>query len=417
MTIAKPAVSALWVLLTAVLVRSAEGANSRIPTDDLLATRVQSVLKSGVTKGTITGALVVASRGNRTIVSEAVGVYDAKTMTPLSASTVISLASMSKPVTATALLMLVDDGKVKLDDPVSHYIPAFDAPLYVRSSSSGAALPLAAEYNLAPARRSLTIRDLLTYTGGLATKGFSDPAVPAIGADETLASWTPKVAQMPVDYQPGSAWAYSPVIGYDVLSRVIEVASGKSFNDFIKERLLDPLEMHSTGFLGQRADLIARTPPVPPQLLRDPRISSKVFVSGSAGLYGTLDDYRHFLEMLANGGSWRGKRLLLPSTVNLMVTNQVGDLYQVFEGRAIKGMGFGLGVATIENQKAAALDIPKHSFGWIGAGGVRFWVCPVQHLVLVMYVPDPVITKLVQSMVLIGARPPDASVKGQGRSP
>ena len=158
--------------------------------------------------------------------------------------------------------------------------------------------------------------------------------------------------------------------------------------------------MHDTGFRGRRTDLGARLQPIAAPFAHDERLVGATFFSGAAGLYGTLEDYRHFAEMLAAGGVWHGKRLLRHESVAALGSNQVQALFHSFNGRNdVTGMGFGLGVAIVIDPVAAALSVPAGSFGWDGAGGTRFWVSPHEQRVTVLYVPDPKTRAEVESAV------------------
>ncbi len=375
---------------------------------------IHETITSAVANGTIAGAIVIASRDGKVLVSDAAGVANAQSMTPVKPDSVIWLASMSKPITAVAIMMLVEEGKFTVDEPVSKYIPEFAAPAMVRVLKSGEA-PSAApgpagppppsagpapEYNLVPAGRAITIKDVLTHTSGLQTIGIGNTAVPTINPGDSLASWVPKLGVVPLDFQPGSRWAYSNAVGFDVLARIVEVASGQSFDVFLKKRIFDPLAMQSTGFRGQRADLADRMPPIAAPLAKDERLIGATFFSGAAGLYGSLDDYRKFAEMLANSGALHGKRILKRASVETMSSNQVGDLFHTYNDRTnVQGMAFGYAVAIVRDRKASGVDVPNGSFGWDGAGGTRFWVTPKEKRVESIFVPKPVVRSQVETLL------------------
>lgn len=375
--------------------------------------QVHEAARAAVDAKTVPGVMVLLARGGKVAHREALGVAGgAGGGVPLAPDTVIWLASMSKPIAAAAILLLVEDGKVKLDDPVSRYVPEFAAPAKVRVLKPGQEPPKPPvpgqppapppEYDIVPAARALTVRDLLTHTGGLQTIGVANPALPPLTAGATLATWVPQLAAVPLEFQPGSKWAYSNAASFDVVSRIVEVGSGQTYNAFLKARLLGPLGMADTGF-GRRAAAAARTVPMDPRFAADPRIVGDTYFSGAAGMWGSMDDYAKFAGMLADGGMWNGKRILKASSVAEMTRNQVGDLMPGVNGRPRSpGLGFGLGVMLVRDAKAAGLAVPDGTFGWDGAGGTRFWVTPGERRVLVMYAPAAAVQIAIEKAVAEG---------------
>jgi CubicO group peptidase (beta-lactamase class C family) len=352
-------------------------------------------LQDAVSGGAVPGALLLVSRHGRVEFLGANGYTDAQSKTPLRTDTVFWLASMSKPVTAVAVLMLVEQGKIGLDEPVSRFIPELKT---LNVKSSGGAGPT-------QAAREITIRDLLTHTSGIIS-GVADPAMAPIGPDDTLATWVPKLAATPLEHQPGAAWVYSNAAGFDVLSRVVEVASGQPLEQFFKRRIFDPLGMRDTGF-GRRPDLAARTAPVAGPLAKDPRVVGTVYHSGAAGLWSTAEDYRRFAEMLADGGQFGGKRLLKPGTVAMMGSDQARGLFPGINGRpnSKAGTGFGFGMVVVTDADAGGLSVPIGSFGWDGAGGGRFWSVPAWRGALVMFAPNGGVQAKLEAAVAQHPRP------------
>jgi CubicO group peptidase (beta-lactamase class C family) len=355
-----------------------------------------------VAAGELAGAIVIASTGSRTTVTASAGVSDEKSKTPLNADTVLWLASMSKPITAAAILILQSEGKLKLTDPVAKYLPEFRSPAKVRVPKDGSALkagpPMSAGTPASPmppmdmvaATRPITIKDLLTHTSGLQSIGIPNEAVPQIMPGDTLASWVPKLASVPLDFQPGSKWAYSNAVGFDVLSRIVEVASGEGFDVFVKRRILAPLDISTVGFRGQLSAYADRMPPVPPALAKDERLVGTTFFSGAAGMYGSLKDYLKFAQMLANDGKGPHGRILEAAAVKAMRANQTEGLFHSFNGHDdVQGMAFGYSVAIVQDAAQAGVAIENGSYGWDGAGGTRFWVMPGSKRVEVMFVPKP----------------------------
>jgi CubicO group peptidase (beta-lactamase class C family) len=373
---------------------------------------IQSTLEKHVAAGDLPGAIVIASQRSKVLVSASSGVSDPQSKTPLNAHTVIWLASMSKPITAVSILMLAEQGKLRLEDPVSKYIPEFFVPAMVRVRKDGEPLkagppsppgtpsPPMPEMVLVPAKRAVTIRDLLTHTSGLQTIGVPNDAVPVIAPGDTLATWVPKLAAVPLDFQPGSKWGYSNAVGFDVLSRIVEVTSGESFDHFVKEHIFVPLGITTIGFRGHLTAFAERMPPIPAPFANDERIVGNTFYSGAAGMYGSLDDYRRFAEMLAYEGKGPHGRLLKASSVAAMRRNEAGNLFHSINNRDdVTGVSFGYAVAIVSDAAAAQISVPNDSFGWDGAGGTRFWVSPREKIVEVLFVPKPAVRSEIEAQL------------------
>jgi CubicO group peptidase (beta-lactamase class C family) len=237
----------------------------------------------------------------------------------------------------------------------------------------------APEIFLVPSNRAITVRDLMTHTSGLGSGGNAAREAARLAprsANDTLANYVPKLGSVPIDFQPGAEWRYSGLDGIDTLGRIVEVASGLTFDRFLKERIFDPLGMKDTTFVPQAAQM-PRAASVyrraDNELVKQENPSffpSQMYFSGGAGLWSTAEDYLQFAQMLVNGGTLNGKRLLSPRTVDLMGSNHVGDLYS----RSRPGMGFGLTVEVVTNPVAANRRQGEGSFGWDGAYGTHFWV-------------------------------------------
>jgi CubicO group peptidase (beta-lactamase class C family) len=359
-----------------------------------LTTRVREVVQSAIDQGTIPGAVVYVAQAGRPLFFEALGAADRDRK--LTRDALFRIASMTKPITSAAVMMLVEDGRIRLDDPLSVYLPEF-ASLQVVDPQSG---------KLAPTNRAVTIRDLLTHTSGIAY-GLNPPealrnAFAAVRLadglnpdDPTLEANMKRLATLPLAHQPGTAWLYG--MNTDVLGRVIEVASGMPLDRFFRERILVPLRMNDTSFrVGpEQADRLARlyTPGdgkrVKP-LAEDPASFGIVtisprrpatamrYLSGGAGLVSTASDYARFLQMLLNEGTLDGVRLLRPETVRQMTQNQIGKLNCAY---AIHGDKFGLGFGVTERPGGA---VSVGSYSWGGMYHTFFWVDPKQKLVAVL---------------------------------
>jgi CubicO group peptidase (beta-lactamase class C family) len=249
------------------------------------------------------------------------------------------------------------------------------------------------EVDLVPAR-PITIRDLLTHTSGLMTGG---PGQQTAGAkaqrlpNDTLATYIPKLGAVALDYQPGTLWRYSGLAGFDVLSRVVEIASGMPFDRFLQQRLFDPLGMKDTGFtitparMPRMATMYRRAQGGGFERLPDQNgLSSATYFAGSGGLITTAEDYLQFAQMLVNGGELNGKRYLGTKTVELMSSNHTGDLVNGQFGRPAHGMGFGLGVQVVEDPVAADLRQSKGTWGWAGAYGTNINIDPQEKMVTII---------------------------------
>jgi len=345
----------------------------------------------------ISGAVTLVARNGRIAHFEAHGLMDIENKKPMAKDAIFRLASMSKPVTGVAILMLVEEGKIRLSDPVSRFIPEFKDPKVVVLKDPARPLPPNGDpdFYTIPAAREITIRDLLTHTSGFVSGGPGARQANKIAPrnpDDTLATYIPRLAAVPLDFQPGSQWTYSPGAAFDTLGRVVEVVSGLTFDQFLKQRIFDPLGMKNTAFAqpepnaSRRVTLYRKTSTglVKPE---NPNIPvSSTYFSGAGGLSSTAEDYLQFAQMLVNGGQLNGKRLLGPRTVELMASNHVGDMFNGKLGRPARGMGFGLSVAVIQDAVAAGLRVSNGSFGWDGAFGTQVWIDPKEKMVTILMI-------------------------------
>lgn len=358
----------------------------------------------------ITGAVTMVARKGKVAHFEAQGLMDVEAKTPMRKDAIFRMASMSKPVTGVAILMLVEDGKIRLTDPVSRFIPGFkDLQVAVakptapvgRGGRGGASAPEAPAPDIytVPAMREITVRDLLTHTSGLESGGVGSREAarlaPRRGTD-SLATYIPKLAAGPLDFQPGSQWRYSALAGIETLGRIVEIASGQTFDQFLKQRLFDPLGMKDTSFVvaneksPRLVTLYSRRPGGLERTGTPEWLNTTTLFSGGGGLYSTAEDYIQFGEMLVNGGSWNGVRILSPRTVDLMASNHVGELYQGEGSGGVRGMGFGLTVEIVLDPIQANTHRSAGSFGWYGAFGTQFWVDRKEQLVGLLLIQEPV---------------------------
>jgi CubicO group peptidase (beta-lactamase class C family) len=358
-------------------------------------TRIDHVLQQYVDENRLAGAVALVLRDGQPAYERAVGWSDKEAGRRMTTGTIFRIASQTKAITSVAILALMEEGKIGLNDPVSAFIPAFaETKVAVRTDSG---------VNIVPARRRITIRDLLTHTAGISygtspevaslyeSKGLG----PAAGmgwytADksEPICVTMERLASLPFVAQPGEAWVY----GYntDILGCVVEKASGMPLDQFVRTRITEPLGMKDTQFFlpaSQRERLAAvYSSGSDGRITRAPEGSRgqgayvdgpRKSFAGGAGLLSTARDYGRFLEMIRNGGALNGARILAPRTVKLMTTNQVGTLH------ASTGLGFGLGFETTDRAGANGLD-PEGAYGWAGAYSTIYRVDPDARLVILL---------------------------------
>jgi len=367
--------------------------------------RIGEAVERHVAAGNVAGAVTLVARRGKIAHFEAHGVMDVDTKKPMAKDNLFRLASMSKPITGVAVMMLVEEGKIRLNDPVSRFIPEFGHLNKVAVARAGAAAPpvaaaprqggegnAAPQYDVVSANRQITIADLLKHGSGLVSGGLgaADAArlAPRTPTD-TLATYIPKLAAVPLDFQPGTLWRYSGSAGFDVLSRVVEVVSGQTYDKYLQERLLGPLGMPDTGFFapaGKAARVVTMSESTPNGLRSVARTDSTVYFSGAGGMMSTAEDYLQFAQMMLNGGELNGRRYLSPQTMALMTSNHTGDMVNGQFGRPPRGMGFGLSMQVVMDPVAADLRVSKGAFGWAGGTGVSFWVEPAEQIVSIYFI-------------------------------
>jgi CubicO group peptidase (beta-lactamase class C family) len=357
-----------------------------------------------VDAGDISGAVTIVARRGHTVHFEAHGLMDIEAKKPMTRDALFRLASSSKPITAAAILLLMEEGKLKLTDPVAKYIPEFKnskvAVEYVRPAipmSDGT--PAAGDhYYVATAHHDVTIIDLLTHTSGLASGGLTNADFQKVlqgrKPTDTLAEFIPRLGGLPLDFQPGTQWRYSGLAGFDTLGRIVEIVSGLTYERFLRQRLFEPLGMNNTWFTvppeaAARVATIYRKTPNGLEKGAPLAIGSPSYFSGAGGLTSTAEDYLQFGQMLANGGQLNGKRILSPWTVETMTSNNVGELFNGQIGRAPKGVGFGLGGEVVVSSVDARLRKPDGSYGWDGAYGTYWWVNRKEQMVAIMFIQTP----------------------------
>jgi CubicO group peptidase (beta-lactamase class C family) len=368
--------------------------------------RVAQLMQRHIEERTFSGSVSLVARDDRIAYFHAQGLMDVETEQPMRTDTVFRIMSMTKPVVALAILMMVEEGKVRLNDPVSRFIPELQglavalsadaradaAPGLSQSASasSSAAVspPAAAETGSAAslrsvaAEREIMIRDLLTHTAGLMSGGTSSAHAVPIGADASLADVVPRLGNAPLDFQPGTRWAYSGQFGFDVLARVVEVAAGMPFDAFARQRIFHPLGMEDTFFHPAPEDhprIAALYRSVDGTLEETPDLPfvNGVYFSGGGGLFSTAEDYLKFARMLLNGGRLDDARLVSRRTVDLMTSVFVPD---TLPGRTA-GEGYGLGVRVVTDPAARNTLLAEGSYGWSGAFNTHFFIDPKERLI------------------------------------
>jgi CubicO group peptidase (beta-lactamase class C family) len=396
-TIGRAITAVLCGAVVVWLARGAEAQDNGLPPVTPQAARLDAarlsqataLLQQYVSDTRIAGAVAMLARDGRLAYAASVGVQDLDSRTPMSPRTMFRIYSMTKPITAVAVMMLHQEGKFRLDDPVSRYLPEFAA---TRVQESGG--------RTRPPSRAITVRDLLLHTSGLnhrTSPQYRSADVRSRAID--LPQFVRNITGVPLMEDPGTRFRYSEAT--TVLGRLVEVWSGQPFDRFLDERILQPLRMRDTGFFAtpaQRPRLAAVYGPLEAGGLRGVELEAVPFterpalLEGAVGLLSTAPDFLRFAQMLLNGGELDGVRLLPASTVATMVENGLTD--DVLALRRGGAMGWGLGNVEIV-MKPEALPYPAHrgEYGWDGTAGTIFWVDPSARTVILLFTqsspPDP----------------------------
>ena len=355
--------------------------------------RVHAVLQRYIDRGEIAGAVSLVARRGRIAHFEAQGVMDLETRKPMRTDAIFRLASMTKPVTSLSVMMLHEEGRFLLDDPVSKFLPEFKNVKVAVANAPNERHE--GGYRTVPAEREITIRHLLTHTAGLA----SGSGGPTLAASKTLAAFrkpeTPlaeyitHLAELPLNFQPGTAWEYGPAT--DVLGRLVEVVSGQPLDQFFRQRIFDKLAMNDTWFYlpdDRLPRLVTAYAKKGGKLekLTAPNNESRNgrFFSGAGGLAGTAEDYFRLCQMLLNGGQFDGTRLVSRKTIEMMTANQIGHipLWQ----DSYRGYGFGLGFRVRERLGESQTLGSVGEYGWGGAYGTYFWIDPKEQMIGIMMI-------------------------------
>lgn len=354
----------------------------------------ERLLNEYIDQRRIAGAVSLVARRGEIVQLLALGRADLETGTPMTLDTLFRIFSLTKPVTSVATLMLAERGDISLDDPVEDYIPAFrDTPVFVGEENG----QLVTE----PPRRSPTVSHLLTQTSGIAGTAMP-PGEPLaalyrrarIGDEgQTLEETVDKLAEIPLLFHPGEQWRYG--VSTDVLARVIEVASGMRFGDFLRKNVFEPLGMHDTGFTvpeDKQPRLATIYSTIPAGQLRPMRQTTRpTLQSGSSGLVSTVLDYFRFAQMLLDGGTFQGRRLLHPETVELMRQNHLPDDLLPYKmpwahvTRYTQGCGFGFGVRVVMDVDEWGIPGSVGEYGWAGAANTYLWIDPKEQIVALLF--------------------------------
>ncbi len=364
--------------------------------------KIGDFFKNEVTTGKIPGAIVLIQQHGKPVYHESFGVQDVMSEAPITDKTIFRLFSMTKAITAVVSMTLLEEGKIKLDDPISKYIPSFaNVKVGVERKAEDGTTTL----DLVPPDHPPTVLDLMRHTSGITYGFYGDSmvrkayrAANIYQGDFDLAEFAERIAALPLQNQPGALWQYGH--STDVLARIMEIASGKSLYALEKEKLLDPLGMTDTGFFvtdPEKVKLMAQPLPNDSDFRvgreNDPT-KVKKWESASGGMVSTMADYSRFVQMLLNGGTFDGKTYLKPATFKEMATDHVGPGsgvgrdYFYFPG---DGFGFGLGLA-VRTDPGNAKPPPPGDLGelkWDGASGCYFVVDREQDMFFILLEQTP----------------------------
>lgn len=342
-------------------------------TDGLNALR--RTMRALVDESKLAGVTTLVARHGQVVYLDAYGVQDLATRTPVASDTIFRIASMTKPIVGVAMMMLWEQGKWTLDDPVAKHIPEF------------ANLKVAAPSGNVPQIKPMTMRQLMSHTAGFdVSEGYAKANL----RDSDLQGMIDKLALLPLAAQPGSDWRYGPSV--DIQGYIVEKLSGQKLDAFLRTKIFEPLGMKDTGFwvdaskLSRLSSIFTYGPDkriAAGPATRTPS-SKPAFLSGSGGLFSTTDDYFQFAQMMLNGGSANGKQFLKASTVELMRTNVLAEGVGVDTyGPSLPGIGFGLDFAIVMEPALAKTPEGRNSFYWGGAFGTWFWIDPTNDVVVV----------------------------------
>lgn len=360
--------------------------------------RISNAMKDWVKKGWMNGAAALIIRDGKIVFYEAAGYDDLDTKAPMKKDAIFRIASQTKAITSVAIMMLYEEGKLLLNDPVSKYIPSFKKQSVLDKYNTADT-----SYTTVPANREVTIKDLLNHTSGIGYAQIGTKEANEIYAkhkltsglgvtNETLLDAMTRLGKLPLMHQPGTRWTYG--LNTDLLGCLVEVISGLTLNDFFQTRIFGPLGMNDTYFQVPAAkssrlvnlyyeDSTGKLIKSPGGVLNsvagaDYPLKPSTYYSGGAGLSSSIMDYAIFLQMLLNGGEYNGKRILGRNTIRMMTMNQIGDV--AFRADDKFGLGF-----MVVGEKNGSVPAQPGTFSWGGAYGTSYWVDPKEKLVILFY--------------------------------
>ncbi len=369
--------------------------------------RIAGVMKQEVTNGSFPGAVMLIARNGKVAHFDAYGYLDGKKDKPMPKNAIFRVASMTKPIVTVAAMMMVEQGKFNLNDPISAYLPEFkDMKAEVPKKDADGNV----SYEIVPASRPITIQDLMRHTSGFTygafgarsaniAKAYNEADVMGINADITAAEMIKRLAQIPLAFQPGTTFEYG--MSVDVLGILMERVAGKGLDEILREMVFDPLKMKETAFYVppdkavRLADIYDSDPQKAPMLatirVQDNPAGKRYFAGGS-GIASTTEDYFRFAQMIVNGGTLDGQRLLSKKTVEFMLSDHLmgaGANSMILRMAEGPGYGFGLGFAIRLHEGFAWSPGSKGDAGWTGILGTTFTVDPKEKLVGIMMNQGP----------------------------
>jgi len=361
--------------------------------------RIDREMNDWVEKGWMQGGTALIIRNGKIVYYKAAGYNDLDSRTPMQKENIFRIASQTKAITSVAIMILFEEGKLLLDDPVSKYIPAFKKQQVLDKFN-----PTDTTYTTMPAKKEITIRESLTHTSGLGYAQIGSKEANAIYAkhdltaglgvqEDKLLDAMNRLAKLPLMHQPGEKWTYG--LNTDLLGCLAEVISGMSLDEFFKKRIFEPLGMKDTYFLVPkekatrlvnlyREDSTGKLVKATGNMLNGKTITpnypleASTYYSGGAGLSSTIYDYAVFLQMLLNNGVYNGKRIISRNAVRMMTMNQIGDLSRGDDK-------FGLGFQVVTERGSARIPAQAGTFSWGGAFATSYWVDPKEKIVMLFY--------------------------------
>lgn len=387
--------SALAISVSAVAVHAAPAVQPENQPDGFSAdrlVRIDRAMQGYIDRGEVAGLVGLIARRGKVVYHKSFGYRDAESEAPMSNDVIFRIASMTKPIASVAAMILWEEGRFQLTDPVSKFLPEFAdmkvaVPVDPGDSARG-------PYKTAGASKPITIQHLLTHTAGLpnpyrgVTRALYNEVRANRAPDGTIGDYVTALAKLPLNFEPGSHWEYGPAT--DVVGRLIEVLSGISLDTFLKERIFEPLGMSDTHFYLPKSKIprlaalyqpgddgrikLQEKPDANSRWVREPH----VYFSAGGGLVSTTTDYYRFHQMMLNGGELSGVRIIGPRTVRLMISNHTGDKAVWLRG---PGYGFGLGYSVSVDQGPSAMPNAEGTYGWGGAYCTVFWVDPLDQIV------------------------------------